>query len=94
MILVCILLLNISHLKNYSIQVTFKLSSSKKSTPTWSFINKLNFRLLKEWMTKRDISKIKNITLGELSIPLALFSKLVGKTIIILLLFFYSQYFG
>lgn len=39
------------------------------------------------------MNKLKNITLGELSIPLELLNRWVVKTVIFMILFFYSQYF-
>ncbi|HDX9578607.1 TPA: hypothetical protein ROX88_002149 [Bacillus pseudomycoides] len=89
-----IFLLSISNLKSYSIHVTFKIASDNKTTSRWSFANKLKLQTLKELLKKQDMNKLKNITLGELSIPLELFNRLVVKTIIFIVLFFYAQYFG
>lgn len=89
-----IFLLSISNLKSYSIHVTFKIASDNKATSRWSFVNKLKLQTLKDLLKKQDINKLKNVTLGELSIPLEFLNRLVVKTIIFLVLFFYSQYFG
>ena len=89
-----IFLVSISNLKSYSIHVTFKLASDNKTTSRWSFVNKLKLQTLKEILQKQDSNKRKNITLGELSIPLEVFNRLLVKTIIFIVLFFYSQYFG
>lgn len=89
-----IFLLSISNLKSYSIHVTFKIASDNKVTSKWSFVNKLKLQTLKDLLKKQDINKLKNVTLGELSIPLEFLNRLVVKTIIFLVLFFYSQYFG
>ncbi|KEK23082.1 hypothetical protein [Bacillus gaemokensis] len=89
-----ILLLNVSSLKSHSIHVIFKINSDKKATPNYSFVNKINFQLLKELLIQRNINNLKDITLGELFIPLDLFNRLLGKTLIFLILFFYSQYFS
>ncbi|MEI4803790.1 hypothetical protein WAZ07_21610 [Bacillus sp. FJAT-51639] len=80
--------------QSYSIHVTFKIASDNKATPSWSFVNKLKLQTLKELLKKQDMNKLKNITLGELSIPLELLNRWVVKTIIFMILFFYSQYFG
>ncbi|MEH7039203.1 hypothetical protein CN887_26130 [Bacillus pseudomycoides] len=89
-----ILLLNISGIKSYGIHVIFKVNSDTKAKPGWSFSNKIDFQTLKGLLKKKNLNNLKNITLGELFIPVDLLNRLLGKTLIFLILFFYSQYFG
>ncbi|MCM3736776.1 hypothetical protein M3215_13340 [Bacillus cytotoxicus] len=89
-----IFLVSISNLKSYSIHVTFKIASDNKTASRWSFVNKLKLQTLKELLGKQDFNKLKNITIGELSIPVELFNKFLVKTIILIILFLYRHYFG
>ena len=88
------LILIISGFHAHSIHIIFKIDSDTKAVPNWSFVNKINFRTFKELLKNPNRNKLKSLTIGELFIPLSLFNKLFGKTLIFLLLFFYSQYFN
>ncbi|MEC3153424.1 hypothetical protein P9Z87_28280 [Bacillus cereus] len=76
----------------HSIHIIFKIDSDTKAMPNWSFVNKINFRTFKELLKNPNRNKFKSLTIGELFIPLSLFNKLFGKTLIFLILFFYSQF--
>ncbi|OTW75906.1 hypothetical protein H0242_29335 (plasmid) [Bacillus thuringiensis serovar sumiyoshiensis] len=88
------LILSIGSFHTHSIHIIFKIDSDIKAMPSWSFINKINFKTFKEFLKNPNRNKLKSLTIGELFIPLSLFNKLFGKTLIFLLLFFYSQYFN
>ena len=88
------LILSIGGFHPHSIHIIFKIDSDTKAMPNWSFVNKINFRTFKELLKNPNRNKLKSLTIGELFIPLSLFNKLFGKTLIFLLLFFYSQYFN
>ncbi|HFK1746866.1 TPA: hypothetical protein ACGX4N_003659 [Bacillus cereus] len=86
------LILSIGGFHPHSIHIIFKIDSDTKAMPNWSFINKINFRTFKELLKNPNRNKFKSLTIGELFIPLSLFNKLFGKTLIFLILFFYSQF--
>ncbi|MEC3249901.1 hypothetical protein P9159_25260 [Bacillus cereus] len=86
------LILSIGGFHPHSIHIIFKIDSDTKATPNWSFVNKINFRTFKELLKNPNRNKLKSLTIGELFIPLSLFNKLFGKTLIFLILFFYSQF--
>ncbi|MDA2190658.1 hypothetical protein PDN08_23510 [Bacillus cereus] len=86
------LILSIGGFHPHSIHIIFKIDSDTKAMPNWSFVNKINFRTFKELLKKPNRNKLKSLTIGELFIPLSLFNKLFGKTLIFLILFFYSQF--
>ncbi|PFJ19683.1 hypothetical protein COD67_05040 [Bacillus cereus] len=86
------LILSISSFHTHSIHIIFKINSDTKAVPSWSFVNRINFQTFKELIKRPNRNKLKNLTIGELVIPLSLFNRLFGKTFIFLLLFFYSQY--
>ncbi|MGE7883455.1 hypothetical protein [Bacillus sp. NPDC094077] len=86
------LILGISGFHAHSIHIIFKIDSDTKAMPGWSFVNKINFQTFKELIKRSNRNKLKSLTIGELFIPLSLFNKLFSKTLIFLLLFFYSQY--
>ncbi|HDR7711097.1 hypothetical protein P4G69_30045 [Bacillus cereus] len=86
------LILSIGGFHPHSIHIIFKIDSDTKAVPNWSFVNKINFRTFKELLKKPNRNKLKSLTIGELFIPLSLFNKLFGKTLIFLILFFYSQF--
>ncbi|PGB58558.1 hypothetical protein [Bacillus toyonensis] len=86
------LILSISGFYAHSIHIIFKIGSDTKAVPSWSFVNKINFQTFMELIKKPNKNKLKNLTIGELVIPLSLFNRLFGKTLIFLFLFFYSQY--
>ncbi|MGG0219098.1 hypothetical protein ABEZ32_23510 [Bacillus mycoides] len=86
------LILSISSFKAHSIHIILKIDSDTKAVPSWSFVNRINFQTFKELIKRPNRNKFKSLTIGELVIPLSLFNKLFGKTLIFLLLFFYSQY--
>ncbi|MCU4844425.1 hypothetical protein J0801_27000 [Bacillus cereus] len=88
------LILSIGSFHAHSIHIIFKIDSDIKAMPSWSFINKINSQTFKEFLKNPNRNKLKSLTIGELFIPLSLFNKLFGKTLIFLLLFFYSQYFN
>ncbi|AZJ24054.1 hypothetical protein [Bacillus wiedmannii] len=87
-----ILILSISGFYTHSIHIIFKIGSDTKAVPSWSFVNKINFQTFKELIKRPNKVKFKNLTIGELIIPLSLFNRLFVKTLIFLFLFFYSQY--
>ncbi|MBT2576159.1 hypothetical protein J7E43_01655 [Bacillus sp. ISL-8] len=86
------LILSISGFHTHSIHIIFKIDSDTKAVPSWSFINRINFQTFKELIKRPNRNKLKSLTVGELFIPLSLFNRLFSKTLIFLLLFFYSQY--
>ncbi|EJR73535.1 hypothetical protein ORN01_21665 [Bacillus cereus] len=86
------LILSIGGFHPHSIHIIFKIDSDTKAMPNWSFVNKINFRTFKELLKNTNRNKLKSLTIGELFIPLSLFNKLFGKTLIFLILFFYSQF--
>ncbi|AJA23041.1 TPA: hypothetical protein ACR3Z0_002519 [Bacillus thuringiensis] len=86
------LILSIGGFHPHSIHIIFKIDSDTKAMPNWSFVNKINFRTFKELLKNPNRNKFKSLTIGELFIPLSLFNKLFGKTLIFLILFFYSQF--
>ncbi|ASZ69556.1 hypothetical protein [Bacillus cereus] len=86
------LILSIGCFHPHSIHIIFKIDSDTKAVPNWSFVNKINFQTFKELLKKPNRNKLKSLTIGELFIPLSLFNKLFGKTLIFLILFFYSQF--
>ncbi|MFB6589278.1 hypothetical protein ACTJJY_19065 [Bacillus sp. 22475] len=86
------LILSIGGFHPHSIHIIFKIDSDTKAVPNWSFVNKINFRTFKELLKNPNRNKLKSLTIGELFIPLSLFNKLFGKTLIFLILFFYSQF--
>ncbi|PGZ46972.1 hypothetical protein COE56_22865 [Bacillus anthracis] len=86
------LILSISGFHAHSIHIIFKIGSDTKDVPNWSFINGINFQTFKELIKRSNKNKPKDLTIGELIIPLSLFNRLFGKTLIFLFLFFYSQY--
>ncbi|HDR4453757.1 MULTISPECIES: hypothetical protein [Bacillus] len=86
------LILSIGGFHPHSIHIIFKIDSDTKAMPNWSFVNKINFRTFKELLKNPNRNKLKSLTIGELFIPLSLFNKLFGKTLIFLILFFYSQF--
>ncbi|MCI4251277.1 hypothetical protein MRP26_20225 [Bacillus sp. CCB-MMP212] len=86
------LILSIGGFHPHSIHIIFKIDSDTKAVPNWSFVNKINFQTFKELLKKPNRNKLKSLTIGELFIPLSLFNKLFGKTLIFLILFFYSQF--
>ncbi|PGM86905.1 hypothetical protein [Bacillus cereus] len=86
------LILSISGFHTHSIHIIFKIDSDTKVVPSWSFINRINFQTFKELIKRPNRNKLKSLTVGELFIPLSLFNRLFSKTLIFLLLFFYSQY--
>ncbi|MEH7594863.1 hypothetical protein V7295_20240 [Bacillus toyonensis] len=87
-----ILILSISGFHACSIHIIFKIGSDTKAVPSWTFVNRINFQTFKELIQRPNKDKLKNLTLGELVIPLSFFNRLFGKTLIFLFLFFYSQY--
>ncbi|PEB22366.1 hypothetical protein COO05_22510 [Bacillus toyonensis] len=87
-----ILILSISGFHTRSIHIIFKIGSDTKAVPSWTFVNGINFQTFKELIQRPNKDKLKNLTLGELVIPLSFFNRLFGKTLIFLFLFFYSQY--
>ncbi|MGE6504056.1 hypothetical protein ACQKF0_24060 [Bacillus wiedmannii] len=87
-----ILILSISGFYTHSIHIIFKIGSDTKAVPSWTFVNKINFQTFKELIKRPNKVKFKNLTIGELIIPLSLFNRLFVKTLIFLFLFFYSQY--
>ncbi|NIA61158.1 hypothetical protein G5716_29460 [Bacillus pacificus] len=86
------LILSISGFHAHSIHIIFKIGSDTKDVPNWSFINGINFQTFKELIKRSNKNTPKDLTIGELIIPLSLFNRLFGKTLIFLFLFFYSQY--
>lgn len=86
------LILSIGGFHPHSIHIIFKIDPDTKAMPNWSFVNKINFRTFKELLKNPNRNKLKSLTIGELFIPLSLFNKLFGKTLIFLILFFYSQF--
>ncbi|PEZ63310.1 hypothetical protein CN324_13855 [Bacillus anthracis] len=86
------LILIISGFRAHSIHIIFKIGSDTKAVPSWSFVNKINFKTLKELIKGLNKDKLKILTIGELVIPLSFFNRLFSKTLIFLFLFFYSQY--
>lgn len=86
------LILCISGFQSPSIHIIFKIDSNTKAVPSWAFVNRINFQTFKELIKGQNRNKLKSFTIGELFIPLRLFNKLFSKTLIFLLLFFYSQY--
>lgn len=86
------LILSIGGFHAHSIHIIFKIGSDTKHVPNWSFINRINFQTFKELIKRSNKNKPKDLTIGELIIPLSLFNRLFGKTLIFLFLFFYSQY--
>jgi len=86
------LILSIGGFHPHSIHIIFKIDSDTKAVPNWSFVNKINFRTFKELLKNPNRNKLKSLTIGELFIPLSLFNKLFAKTLIFLILFFYSQF--
>ncbi|KFM95089.1 hypothetical protein D0U04_26835 [Bacillus clarus] len=86
-----IFLLSVSCFESHNIHIIFKIDSNKKPMASWSFVNNINLQTFKELLTKRN-KNIKSFILGELFIPLHLFNRVLSKTIIFLILFFYSQY--
>ncbi|PGK38375.1 hypothetical protein CN907_14800 [Bacillus anthracis] len=86
------LILSISGFHAHSIHIIFKIGSDTKVMPSWSFINRINLQTFKELIKRSNKNKLKSLTIGEIVIPLSLFNRLFGKTLIFLLLFFYSQY--
>ncbi|PEI67304.1 hypothetical protein [Bacillus toyonensis] len=87
-----ILILSISGFHTRSIHIIFKIGSDTKAVPSWTFVNRINSQTFKELIQRPNKDKLKNLTLGELVIPLSFFNRLFGKTLIFLFLFFYSQY--
>ncbi|SMD41361.1 hypothetical protein [Bacillus sp. JKS001846] len=86
------LILIISGFHAHSIHIIFKIDSDTKAMPNWSFVNKINFQTFKELIKRPNKNKLKSLTIAELFIPLSIFNKLFGKTLIFLILFFYSQF--
>ncbi|HDR4465135.1 hypothetical protein ACTFRD_25125 [Bacillus cereus group sp. MYBK249-1] len=86
------LILSIGGFHPHNIHIIFKIDSDTKAMPNWSFVNKINFQTFKELIKRPKKNKLKSLTIGELFIPLSLFNKLFGKTLIFLILFFYSQF--
>ncbi|OXB95283.1 MULTISPECIES: hypothetical protein [Bacillus] len=86
------LILSIGNFHTHSIHIIFKIDSDTKAMPNWSFVNKINFQTFKELIKRPKKNKLNSLTIGELFIPLSIFNKLFGKTLIFLILFFYSQF--
>ncbi|MBE7129400.1 hypothetical protein [Bacillus mycoides] len=86
------IILSISGFKFPSIHIIFKIDSATKAVSSWSFVNKINFQTFKELIKRQNKNTIKSLTIGELFIPLSIFNTLFSKTLIFLLLVFYSQY--
>lgn len=86
------LILIINGFNAHSIHIIFKIDLGKKVVPSWSFVNRIHFQTFKNLIKGSTKNKLKSFTIGELVIPLSLFYKLFGKTLIFLLLFFYSQF--
>ncbi|HEB2439683.1 MULTISPECIES: hypothetical protein [Bacillus cereus group] len=86
------LILSIGGFHPHSIHIIFKIDSDTKAMPNWSFVNKINFQTFKELIKRPKKNKLNSLTIGELFIPLSIFNKLFGKTLIFLILFFYSQF--
>ncbi|MES5957341.1 hypothetical protein QCI42_29005 [Bacillus fungorum] len=86
------LILSISGFYAHSIHIIFKIGSDEKVVSSWAFVNRINFQTFKELIKRLNKNKLKTLTIGELVIPLSSFNRLFGKTLIFLLLFFYSQY--
>ena len=86
------LILIISGFHAHSIHIIFKIGSDTKAVPSWSFVNKINFQTFKELIKRPKKNKLNSLTIGELFIPLSIFNKLFVKTLIFLILFFYSQF--
>lgn len=86
------LILIIGGFHTHSIHIIFKIDSDTKAMPNWSFVNKINFQTFKELIKRLNKNKLNSLTIGELFIPLSIFNKLFGKTLIFLILFFYSQF--
>lgn len=85
------LILIIGGFHAHSIHIIFKIDSDTKAMPNWSFVNKINLQTFKELLKRPNKNKHKSLTIVELFIPLSIFNKLFGKTLIFLILFFYSQ---
>ncbi|MDT3496776.1 hypothetical protein NLU03_20785 [Bacillus toyonensis] len=86
------LILIISSFHAHSIHIIFKIGSDTKAVTSCYFVNGINFQTFKELIKRPNKDKLKNLTIGELVIPLSFFNRLFGKTLIFLFLFFYSQY--
>ncbi|EJR29326.1 MULTISPECIES: hypothetical protein [Bacillus cereus group] len=86
------LILSIGGFHPHSIHIIFKIDSDTKAMPNWSFVNKINFQTFKELIKRPKKNKLNSLTIGELFIPLSIFNKLFVKTLIFLILFFYSQF--
>ncbi|MDA2519428.1 hypothetical protein PDN73_27100 [Bacillus cereus] len=86
------LILSIGGFHPHSIHIIFKIDSNTKAMPNWSFVNKINFQTFKELIKRPKKNKLNSLTIGELFIPLSIFNKLFVKTLIFLILFFYSQF--
>ncbi|HDX9589103.1 TPA: hypothetical protein ROX98_002079 [Bacillus pseudomycoides] len=87
-ILGSLLLLNINNIKTHGIRVVFILSSSKKTISKICFSDKINFKMLKEIITKRGIDKIKNMKLCEVYFPLNEFRHLLSGIVIFIVYYF------
>ncbi|MBY7135693.1 hypothetical protein ILS70_22025 [Bacillus sp. 12RED03] len=87
-----LLILSISGFHAHSIHIIFKIGSDTKAVPSWSYVNRINFQTFNELIKRPNNDKLKNLTIGELVIPLSFFNRLFSKTLVFLFLFFYSQY--
>lgn len=87
-VLTAIFLLNINNLKAYGIRVVFILSPRQKSISKVRFLDKVNFKRLKEIIKKYDINKIRNIKLCELYFSLSEFKRLLSGIIIFIVYYF------
>nr|WP_101557978.1 hypothetical protein [Bacillus toyonensis] len=83
-----LLILIISGFHTHSIHIIFKIGSDTKAVPSWTFVNRINFQTFKKLIKRPNKDKLKNLTIGELVIPLSFFNRLFGKTLIFLFLFF------